>query len=259
MTNIATVFETQKSLESALMRRMEEFESQLKSSSSSSSEKAQVPQLHNEFKSFKQLVWNILSLLRQQIGEVLISLDQQEARHRSKFLLLRGVPEKPDDELCSTTVSLLQKHLGVKELQSSSIRSFYRLGSLTKGRVRPVIVRFTDHTLRSAVWKCKTKLKGSSLVLREFLTKTRQTLFYEARRHFGMSNVWTADGNILIKTPNGDRLKITCNNELSAAIKKFPGTAMADEAEAGASSVGSARFDSKPAQIRSIRIVKIVK
>ncbi|CAG9795163.1 unnamed protein product [Diatraea saccharalis] len=257
MTSIAAILETQKSLESALEKRMKDFEAQLKLSSSEKD--IRIPQLHEDFKSFKDLVWNVLTLLRQQIGEILKSLDYHEARYRSKFLLLCGVPEKPDEDLCVTVATLLQRHMEIKDFQSSSIRSCYRLGSFTKGRNRPVVIRFVNYDLRSLAWKCKTKLKGTSLVVREFLTKTRQALFYAARDHCGIANAWTSDGNVFVKTPNGNRVKIGCSEELSAVMKQFPSATSAGEAEGVVAAVESATLTSRTASTRLKRPTKSAK
>lgn len=256
MTSIAAVLEAQKSVESTLMQRMKEFEVQLKSSASTS-DGTNVAQLQGEFRSFKDVVWNILSLLRQQIGVIIKTLDQNEARYRSKNLLLCGVPEKPGENLISTTVTLLQKHLGIMDAKSSSIKLCYRLGTTAEGRSRPVVVRFADHALRTSVWRSKTKLKGTSLVLREFLTKSREAVFYAARTHFGVSNVWTSDGNIFIKAPDGKRLRVSCDEELSAVVNQFPAKASVSEGiSAGAPSASTSR---PPVQTRSKRNVKVVK
>ncbi|CAG9790292.1 unnamed protein product [Diatraea saccharalis] len=257
MVSVEAVIETQKSLESAVMLKMKEFEALLKASPS---DKDKVPQVRDEFESFKKIVWSILSLLRQQIGEVSKSLDQQEARHRSKYLLLCGVPEKPDEDLKATVLTLLQKHLGISNLDSSSLKSCYRLGAFAEGRSRPVVFRFTDYGLRATSWRNKTKLKGSSLVLREFLTKARQAVFHTARGHFGIPNVWTADGNIIVKAPDGGRLRVACSDELTTTMNQFPNSTSASKASAvvpvGCDLSTGMPSTSRSIQARSKRIVK---
>ncbi|CAG9790317.1 unnamed protein product [Diatraea saccharalis] len=219
MANVATVIETQKSLESALMHRMKEFEDKLKSSSSN---KDKVPQLEEEFKSFKEIVWSVVSLLRQQINEVLRTVDQLESRHRSKHLLFCGVPEEPNEDLKTAVTTLLRKHLGIREIEPSSIKLCHLLGAPAVGRSRPVVFRFFNSNLRATVWKLKTKLKGSSLVLKEFLTKPREAVFHAAPSHFGIPNVWSADGNIFVKTPDGHRLRVVCSDELDTIVRQYP-------------------------------------
>ncbi|CAG9790301.1 unnamed protein product [Diatraea saccharalis] len=244
------------------MLRMKEFEALLKSSPS---DKDKVPQVRDEFESFKKILWSILSILREQIGEVSKALDRQEARHRGKHLLLCGVPEKPDENLKATVITLLQKHLGISGLDPSSFKSCYRLGALAEGRSRPVVFRFSAYSLRASTWRNKTKLMGSSLVLRELLTKARQAVFHTARSYFGIPNVWTADGNVIIKTPDGGRLRVACSDELTNVMNQFPNSASVSKPSAvvpigGELSTGVPSASSpRTIQARSKRIVKGVK
>ncbi|XP_063371625.1 uncharacterized protein LOC134659848 [Cydia amplana] len=83
-------------------------------------------------------------------------------------------------------------------------------------RPRPVLVRFSDYAVRNAVWAKKTALKGTSVVLSEFLTRQRQTLFLAARRHFGVRSVWSLDGNIYIKLSSGKKERVTTSEQLQA-------------------------------------------
>ncbi|KAL4719520.1 hypothetical protein ACJJTC_012619 [Scirpophaga incertulas] len=139
-----------------------------------------------------------------------------------KCLLLSGVPERSDDDLITSTVTLFQRHLGLSNITADSVKSCYRLGKYTEGRSRPIVVRFSNLSCRSSVWKDKTKLKGSSLVLHEFLTKSRQATFRAAREHFGMKNVWTSNGIVCIVTPDNSRERIVSIEELGKIVSKFP-------------------------------------
>ncbi|CAG9789229.1 unnamed protein product [Diatraea saccharalis] len=220
MANVAAVMETQKCLESMLLKKMNEMESQLKSVSPKQ-DMDRISQIEGEFRSFKDLVYTTFSLLRQQISEILRSLDETEMRHRQKSLLLSGVAERSDEDLFATTISLFQRHLGLSDI-NDIIKRCYRLSRYSEGHVRPIVVQFSNQTCRSTVWKNKTKLKGSSMVLHEFLTKNRQVIFKSARDHFGMTKVWTLNGSIYILTPDGNRVRLTSSDELDKIKKQFP-------------------------------------
>ncbi|CAH0401913.1 unnamed protein product [Chilo suppressalis] len=221
MASVAAVLETQKFLESILMKKMGDLEAQLKSSSSKK-DGDNLLKIQEEFNTFKNVVHNILQLLRQQITEVIKSVDAVKTRHRQKCLLLSGLPEKSDAELANNAVSLLQKHLGLCEITGESIKACYRLGRYKEGRNRPVVIEFTGQHIRSLIWKNKTRLKGSDLVLEEFLTRSRQSAFRAAREHFGMKSVWTSSGNICISTPDGNKVRILSMDELNMLTTRFP-------------------------------------
>lgn len=212
MTSIADIAETQRMVMLSLSQRMAEFEAHLKASPPG----ADLSGLQNDFANFKEHVWGVLSVLQQQIAEVSRSVDVIEMRHRKKFLLLGGVPEQPDEKLPDCVASLLRSKLGFTDFSPSSLTTCHRLGTSTNGHVRPILLRFEDLCVRGEVWRSKTKLKGSSYVLSEFLTRQRQSAFTAARRLFGVTNVWTMDGNITIKLPDGKRRRIFNSEEVIA-------------------------------------------
>ncbi|CAG9792355.1 unnamed protein product [Diatraea saccharalis] len=143
-------------------------------------------------------------------------------RHRKKCLLLSGVSENDEENLTLTTVSIFQRHLGLTDFKSVNLKVCYRLGRFGEGHSRPIVIHFANEASKLTVWKNKTKFKGSSLVVREFLTKSRQATFKAAREHFGMSNAWTLDGNVCILTPDGKRIRLTTMQELGKITAKFP-------------------------------------
>lgn len=210
MTTIADIAETQRLALTSLSQRMADFEAHLKASPPG----ANLSDLYKDFTSFKDHVWSVFSVLQQQLMEVSKGIDSIEMRHRKKFLLLGGVPEKPDEQLTDTVLSIMQCNLGLVHLQSSSLTVCHRLGTASEGRPRPILFRFSDPAVKTEIWKSKTKLKGSSFVLSEFLTRQRQVAFTTARKLFGVTNVWTLDGTIHIKLPDGNRRRVFSHEEV---------------------------------------------
>ncbi|RVE40669.1 hypothetical protein evm_014681 [Chilo suppressalis] len=265
MATVSAVMETQKTIEATLFARMDDFEAQLKSASPASDGKDGILQLQSDFNAFRELVWNILSLLRQQIAQLLGTVDDMVMRHRRKFLLISGIPESEDEDLSTVVATLMKKHLGITEISTSSIKACFRLGSVTNRRVRPVVVRFVDADVRNDVWKGKTKLKGTSLVISEYLTRSRQGLFQASREHFGVRRVWTAGGNIYIKTPDGSRQQVRTPADLQLLADRHPKPTsepkLSDEhpqlsAEPDADMKGTTNMSPKAAPVRSRRAVQ---
>ncbi|XP_028167948.1 uncharacterized protein LOC114358248 [Ostrinia furnacalis] len=210
MATLSDVQQLQCSLEASLHQRMSDFESQLKTSAEPSS----LARLYDEFRAFKETVHGILQLLRKQISEVSKVTDTLEMRHRRKCLLFGGISEDPKEQTSAVICGILSDRFDLKDISSSTFTACHRLGPAAKGRIRPILVRFVDHSTKTAVWRKKTVLKGTSTVLSEFLTRTRQQLFTEARKRFGITNCWTFDGNIFAKLPNGMRRQIHSEQDL---------------------------------------------
>jgi len=217
MATITEVAELQKTAMALLNQRMAEFEAHLQSASTG----ADLSALHKDYASFKEHVWGVLSILQQQMAAVSKSVDAIEMRHRRKFLLLGGLTEEADEKVADRVVSVLRCKLGMDSLEASSLITCHRLGTHSEGHPRPILMRFADSNTKTALWKSKAKLKGTSLVLSEFLTRQRQTTFITARKLFGMSNVWTLDGTIYIRLPDNKRQRVFSCDEVVALGSKY--------------------------------------
>lgn len=189
-----------------MMKKFADLESQLKASSAPRSGLT-LHRLQEEISEFKTHVWSILNLLRQQISEIARIVEVGEMRHRRKYLLVSGIPEDVE-ELPVYVAQLFNNKLGIPDITCDKFKICHRLGALSEGKCRPVLVRFSDYSTKSSVWKKKTALKGTSFVVSEFLTRRRQSLFLQARQRFGMKNCWTADGIIMVKLSDGSRHRI---------------------------------------------------
>ncbi|KAL4711439.1 hypothetical protein ACJJTC_016193 [Scirpophaga incertulas] len=82
--------------------------------------------------------------------------------------------------------SILCYTMGLKDIASNYIQQMPN-----KDRPRPILVKFADDAGKSIVWRAKASLKTSSITLKEFLTRTRQTVFTRARLRFGIRACWT--------------------------------------------------------------------
>lgn len=189
-----------------------------KASTSSSSE---LSQLKSDYKDFKELVWKTLSLLQRQIELLMAGYDKHESLSRRKILLFHGLQEENQEQLEDRIINVIHKHIKLPSIVHSDIQLCHRLG--VKGdKPRPILVRFSVLKCRHQVWTSKSHLKGSGVTLSEFLTKPRQEVFVAARKHFGVSHCWTADGHIVVLLPDKNRKKIVTMSELLPLIEKYP-------------------------------------
>ncbi|XP_060810016.1 uncharacterized protein LOC132904108 [Amyelois transitella] len=224
MTSLEAVQQIQKSLQTDLLRRMTEFENQLKMSK----EPASLNKLWEDYSKFKSDVRDIMQLLQQQLEELVRSVDNIEMRHRRRCLLFGGIKEAENgaNEDASAVISaILGERFHMEGISSSSFEACHRMGSKNNSRPRPILVRFVCPTIKNTVWRKKTVLKGTTTVVSEFLTRRRQALFTEARRRFGMTKCWTFDGSIFVKPPSGKPISINALEDLDQAGNAFAETA----------------------------------
>lgn len=117
-------------------------------------------------------------------------------------------------------VDFFRTKLSIETIHKDHIRSCYRLGKASGDKPRALLVKFSEIPVRKEVWQAKTLLKGSSISIAEFLTPHRRVIFKEARRLHGMRKCWTQDGNIYLKTNNGDKIRLSSIEQLA----QYPST-----------------------------------
>lgn len=219
MSQLEEIASAQKSLEDSFVKKMGELEAQIQCAGPA---KDTVARVAEEFRTFRELIFSMLSLLRRQINECVRQTDSLETRHRRKTLIFHGIAEVDGEVSSAVILDVISKKLALKTLTASSFKVCHRLGVANKNHHRPILVKFSSYDDKSAVWKAKTSFKGSSISIKEFLTRTRQAIFGKARLHFGMRSCWTQDGVIHIKTADGSKHKITSPDELSPLLAKYP-------------------------------------
>uniref|UniRef100_A0A2A4JIA9 Uncharacterized protein n=1 Tax=Heliothis virescens TaxID=7102 RepID=A0A2A4JIA9_HELVI len=219
MSQLSEILTIQKSLEENFTRKMDELGAQIQAAGPA---KDTVAKIAEEFRAFRELIYSVLGLLRKQIAECLLHIDGLEMRHRKKALIFQGIPEAENENCTSTILNILNGKLALKDIAVCNIKVSHRLGSPSKDHPRPILVRFSGIDIKSAIWKAKTGLKGTKISVKEFLTKTRQTVFTRARQHFGMRSCWSQDGVIVIKTSDGSRHRISSMDELKPLLIKYP-------------------------------------
>lgn len=127
------------------------------------------------------------------------SIEAQEQYSRRNCLLFHGVAETEDENTDAHVINTVKEHLGIT-LHANDLDRSHRLGAPRQDkRARPIIAKFSRYNVRASVYAAKRKLKGSTLLLTESLTKRRVEVLNAARRRFGNRNVWTMDGELFTK------------------------------------------------------------
>lgn len=216
MTSLELIMEQQRTLEATISQRFAELDTAVKSTPHTHTT---ISSLSKEISCFKEQVHSMLLLLRQQIESVSNAVDSIEMRHRRKYLLFGGIQEVANENIAETVAAICQQNLLLTNVTPDAITVCHRIGSQSD-KPRFVLVRFGNANIRNSIWAKKSALKGSSIVLSEFLTRQRQTVFVAARRHFGMHNVWTLDGTIHVKLPSGGKERVYTSEQLQLLTSK---------------------------------------
>ncbi|KAJ8704033.1 hypothetical protein PYW07_013327 [Mythimna separata] len=161
------------------------------------------------FVSFGNSFISMFGLLRSQLNECARQIDGIETRHRRKALIFQGLVEVEKEDSKALILEVINTKLSLKNVSASSIKVCNRLGAPSNEHHRPILIKFASMDVKALVWRAKTGLKGSKISVREFLTRTRQSVFGKAREHFGMRACWTQEGVICVKASDGVRHKIT--------------------------------------------------
>ncbi|XP_022828172.1 uncharacterized protein LOC111357627 [Spodoptera litura] len=223
MSQIDEVLSTQKSLErrfspleEMFAEGMEAVQAQIDAAGPG---KDTIATVAEEFRTFRVIMYKLLGLLRRDITECSWQIDEIRTRSRRKALIFQGIPEKEGENCKSIAIDVTNTKMGLN-LTTSSIKVCHRLGQSNTDHHRPLLVRFAS--VKSSVWRAKTRLRGTEIAIKEFLTKERQAVFVKARQHFGMRSCWTQDGVIYIKVSDGSKCRVTSMGELKPLLTKYP-------------------------------------
>ncbi|KAG7300060.1 hypothetical protein JYU34_015593 [Plutella xylostella] len=228
MVSTQELLEQQINMEKMIADRMDDFERKLKSSNSS--RKPELDDLSRDFGLFKDSVMPILRLMNEQIAGLVKQVDEIDTQSRHNALLFTGIAEEKEEDPTALITHTVVTKLGQSHFDQSSIIQCVRIGGIQDpAKPRPILVRFSTPSVRSVVWDNKRQLKSSPIIIREFLTRTRQRIFIRARKHFGIRACWTSNGAIFIKLPD-TRVKIVSELELDELCSKHPAVAAAPAA-----------------------------
>ncbi|KAL4718630.1 hypothetical protein ACJJTC_006968 [Scirpophaga incertulas] len=107
MAHLEGILEGQKSLEEKVNKKMEELQQQLLNAGP---HKDTVAKVAEEFRTFRELIFNMIGLLRNQIEECVKHIELFENRHRQKALVFMGIPEV-EKESCTRPTLMKQVDL----------------------------------------------------------------------------------------------------------------------------------------------------
>lgn len=150
--------------------------------------------------------------IQKQLNEDVIKAHHQinelEQYSRRNCLRISGVKEE-NNESCNQLIMDIAKTKLDTNITPNDIDRAHRLGpKRNDGKERPMIVKFTSYDARDRFIRARRKLKGSSIVVREDLTKANQELLFKVKEYPTVKTVWSHDGKIIaLITKDGREFK----------------------------------------------------
>ncbi|CAG9116289.1 unnamed protein product [Plutella xylostella] len=246
MATAQDILNKQIGIEKVLGTWIEDYERRLKASSTPEN-KSNLESLTKDFEAFKKSVLDIFCLLQDQIVGLMQQVDELDCHSRRKVLLFSGIAEDANESLPAVISNIAVAKMGITDFQESAMQQCIRLGAPNSKRPRPVLVRLASLSTKAAIWSNKKRLKTSSVVVSEFLTRTRQELYSRTRKHFGIRACWTANGAVYLKLPDDSRVKIVSAAQLDELCRKHPAAAPTTTTAARTPSDKAVAKPSKPA------------
>lgn len=203
------------SLEETFSKKMADFENKLKTITPSTNETT-LKTLQEEFYTFKDNIIDYVCKLKSSLENMSYQIDEIDNNARLNCLILYGITEINNENIWARALSELNKmEIPNFKLTEDMIDRCYRLGKnfnqSQKDTPKPILIKFTKYNVRNIIWTNKSKLKGTGIIVNEFLTPTRLQLIKNAKNVFGNKNVWTQEGRIIILYPDGKRKVIVTN------------------------------------------------
>ncbi|XP_048480680.1 uncharacterized protein LOC125489291 [Plutella xylostella] len=176
-----------------------------------------------DFATFRTFILTALESLQQQVTLMAQQMDRQEMHSRRKMLLLHGVKEEKDEDTSAVVVKAIGDHLKAPaSFSASDISRCHRKGRSGGDKPRTIIIKFKNVACRDQIWFGKTGLKGSGMILSEFLTKPRHDAFMAARQRVGVSRCWTRNGVVVVQSPDGKQHRVATLCELDKVCPATP-------------------------------------
>ncbi|KAJ8718340.1 hypothetical protein PYW08_002577 [Mythimna loreyi] len=123
MSTLDDIQSAQKNLEECFLKKMEQLEAQIQCAGPA---KDTVAKIRDEFRSFRELIFGMLGLLRKQITECSRVVDGLETRTRRKALIFTGFAEAEKEDCRALVLDTVRNKLALPDITASSIKQCHR-------------------------------------------------------------------------------------------------------------------------------------
>ena len=135
------------------------------------------------------------------------SINNMEQYTRRNSIRVFGVKEEEGESTNEITKDLCRKHLGIT-LSDSDIDRSHRVGPAKDDGKRAIIIKFARHDTKHQVMKARRKLKGTTVVIKQDLTKDNNNILKAAVDSDKISKAWSWDGRIFAVKNGTDTVSV---------------------------------------------------
>lgn len=158
---------------------------------------------HCNVKKRLRTVENTIITLEKENVALKIKMDTLEQYSRKNNIIINGINEEKNEDICFKVASLVREKLQVN-INQGDISACHRVGNKnTNTSGRPVIVKFTNLSIKHNILKNRKFLKNTTVFVAEDLTRQRYRLYTDCRNKLGNRNVWISNGKITVKIADG--------------------------------------------------------
>ncbi|KAJ8885816.1 hypothetical protein PR048_012021 [Dryococelus australis] len=153
-----------------------------------------------ETNKLREDLWKIEESLREAKHEHFFVQDELEQYQRRSNLRVLGIPESEIEDNDAIVFDVMHNKLQLPHVNISDIDRSHHVGAKNEGKPRPIIVKFTSYRRRNEVFRAKCFLAKSGVTIHENLKKECLALLNADIAKYGLHNVWTTDGRIVVKS-----------------------------------------------------------
>lgn len=164
-------------------------------------------QIDDTLKKFQDKVDTITNE-NKKLHDRIIFLEQATKKNNIR---ITGVAEEDNENIKLKVVELFEEKLNVNINMEriSCYRNNVKENNKTRGKIRPITVKFDTLEHKQLVIKNRNKLKNSNIFISDDLVIDNVILLNEAKKVFGKKKAWSMDGNIFV---SGNKGKIRIRN-----------------------------------------------
>lgn len=144
-------------------------------------------------------------------------MDDQKQVELLNGLVISGIAEEPEtNNLCEFVADVINNKMPNISITAIDINYCFRLGkkeNRKSTRPRPLSIMFVNRWMRNKVFNAKKCLKGTPVVINEWLTSARMEIYKKTCEKVGFKSTWTRNGQIYA-IMSGQKRKINSENDL---------------------------------------------
>nr|CAH7724116.1 unnamed protein product [Callosobruchus chinensis] len=137
------------------------------------------------------------AILKSENEYLLRVFDDIDQQSRNKNLRIFNFPEKNGEDLPQEIIRLCNSKLDVP-IEKEDIVVCSRIGKKLTNRPRSILLKLAHVNSKQRIYKNKSRLKGSGIVIKEDLSEKRLKMMQVAIEKTSLKQVWSFNGSIYV-------------------------------------------------------------